>query len=847
VFLNPYPDYSRESGPDGPDRLNAPNPPISPWLRLAGIVASAALLGLYARGGHAWILGFVALVPWLLALDAERSVRGALVSGLAMCLAFVALVFTWFGAAIGSYTGIGAVTGTLALFVLAPLLQPQILAFVLVRHFLGQRHGLLLRVLGGASAWVACEWLVGKLFGDTLGHGLLPSASLRQLADLGGAAAITFLLILVNEAIALAIRRRRHGVRALAAPLAVAIALPIAMSGYGLARLHHLTATLAEPAPTLRIGMVQANITDYERLRETHGAYAVVRHVLDTHYGLSQAAVEHHEVDALLWSETVYPTTFGHPRSEDGAALDREILDFVDALGVPLVFGTYDLDAAGEYNAAAFIEPGSGLLGYYRKTHPFPLTEHVPAWLDRPLLRRLLPWTGSWQPGAGARVFPLRTADGREVDVLPLICLDDVRSQLAIDGARLGAQAILGLSNDSWFSDYPSGARLHLTVAAFRSIETRLPQIRVTTNGLSAIIDETGEVLVQTRMGDQAVLAGEIPARDPPPTLIVRWGDWFGRAALLFLLALAAVAGWRELGARLVAADARARSADRPAVFAADIVALTTPWRIATAVLRLCAGAGLLWLALRMLLRDGLQVGSLAQIWLFAAAVVAPAIAAWAIQRAFAGSARIDAGRLVLELRSQRVELPLAQITGLHAWRLPLPRSGVDLQLGTGERWSQGIALPDPTALLRALQANGSPATITPASARSAALAEVRAASPARWFDHALVRFALLPLLLALPAFRLHQHIAFGGTFGEYYTYGLAAWLSGLLIWWAAWAIGVMLVAATLRVAIETATVLTLQLAPSHAVSSRRMLEWLGRLILFLGIPGWLLLRIVGS
>jgi apolipoprotein N-acyltransferase len=51
---------------------------------------------------------------------------------------------------------------------------------------------------------------------------------------------------------------------------------------------------------------------------------------------------------------------------------------------VPLVFGTYDVDSAGEYNAAAFLDPERGLLGYYRKTHPFPLTEHVPAWLDGP-------------------------------------------------------------------------------------------------------------------------------------------------------------------------------------------------------------------------------------------------------------------------------------------------------------------------------------------------------------------------------------------------------------------------------------------------------------------------------
>ena len=92
----------------------------------------------------------------------------------------------------------------------------------------------------------------------------------------------------------------------------------------------------------------------------------------------SYDAVERQHADAVLWSETVYPTTFGHPKSEAGAELDREILGIVDAAGVPFVFGTYDRDAAGEYNAAAFVAPGTGLLGFYRKTRPFPLTEHVP-------------------------------------------------------------------------------------------------------------------------------------------------------------------------------------------------------------------------------------------------------------------------------------------------------------------------------------------------------------------------------------------------------------------------------------------------------------------------------------
>lgn len=834
-----------------PQHLNPPHSTgfrwqLSRWHRLLGIIASAVLLGLYARGGPAWVLGFVALVPWLVTLDTERTFWGDMLSGWLMSLAFVVAVFSWFGAAIGAFTGVGAPVATLVLFALAPLMQPQFLAFVLARQWVGRRHGLLLRAIGGASAWVACEWLLPKVLGDTLAHGLFSSATLRQVADLGGAAGATFLMILVNEAVALAVVRARQNLRTALLPSVLAAAVVLAMAGYGQARLHWLHSVPADAAPSLRVGMIQSNIVDYERLRQEKGAYAVVRHVLDTHYNLSRAAIEHHGVDALLWSETVYPTTFGHPRSEDGAALDREILDFVDATGVPLVFGTYDLDTQGEYNAAAFVEPGTGLLGYYRKTHPFPLTEYVPPWLDGPLLRRLLPWAGGWQRGDGARVLPLRTADGREVNVVTLICLDDVHSAVAIEGARLGAQAILGLSNDSWFTDYPVGARLHLNVAAFRSIETRLPQLRLTTNGISAIIDETGEVIVATAIGDQAVLAGEIHARTPAPSLMVRWGDWVGRVALIFLLILATMAGWRRLmGGRITIADGASGALHPGTRTDIRIVALSSAWRATAALLRVGAGVGLLWVA-GMALRQGLQVNSLSQIWVFAVAVVAPAFAAWAIQQAFRATARVEAGMLVLEQRRQRVEIPVNHIVALRPWRMPLPGSGIDLQLESGRRWPQGIVLADPHALLRALAAAGSPVRLAGAR-RMANLAALRAAEPRRWFDRALVKFVLFPLLPALVAFRLHQHIAYGGTFGEYYTYGLAAYLSGLLIWWVSWAIGLLLVATALRIAIEIATVFALTLRPTRAPELRRALEWLGRLMYYVGLPAWLLLRILAS
>lgn len=816
---------------------------LSRWRSLAGILATAALLGVYALGGFAWMLGFVALVPWLLTLNTDRTPPRVLMNAALMSVAFVAAVFYWFGAAIGAYTGVGASTATLVLLVFAPLVQPQFIAFALVRQWAGRRYGPVLRALAATCAWVACEWLVAKPLGDTLGHGLFPSAVLRQVADLGGAAGITVLLLLVNEAIAFAIGKYREpdrSMRVLLRPLALAIGIVACMAGYGAVRRAALQAPALADAPTLRVAMVQANITDYERLRKEIGAYGVVRHVLDTHYALSWSAIRDHQADVLLWSETVYPTTFGHPRSEDGAALDREILGFVDAAGVPLVFGTYDRDAQGEYNAAAFLEPGKGLLGVYRKTYPFPLTEHVPRWLDGPRLRSVLPWTGSWSPGDGARVLPLRSADGREVNVVPLICLDDVHPDLAIDGARLGAQAILGTSNDSWFTAYPVGARLHLAVAAFRSIETRLPQVRVTTNGFSAIIDDTGEVLANTAIGDQAVLTAFISARDPSPTLMVRWGDWVGRAGAVFVLALAALAAWQAL---------RRRASAAPRVETVVEVAMLTPlWRAVTGALRLCAGAGLLWLAYDMLARTGLQIQSLSQLWLFAAAVLAPAVAAWAIERAFVAQARVEASLLVLDQRRRKIELPVASIAALRPWRIPLPGSGVDVRLATGPCWTWSLASTRPRALQRMLAATGVPIRLEGSFANALAdLAQSRADARRRRLDHPLVKFALFALLLALVAFRLHQIIAFGGVFGEYYSYGLGAYLTGLLIWWASWSIGLMLFAAVLRVAIEAVVILALVLRSVHVAAVRDALEWLGRLAFYIGVPAWLAMRLLAA
>ena len=811
---------------------------------LAGILASAAMSALYVRGGAGWLLGFVMLVPWLLTLTVSRTLMGTLLCAYVMSLAYTAAAFAWFGTAIGLYTQIGAATGLSVLLLAAPLFQPQFLAFALVRHLAGRSHGAVLRALAGAAAWVATEYFVPRLLGDTLGYGLYPSRLLRQAADVGGTAGLTVMLLLANEGVAMAVSRRSDGWHAIAKPLSLAALVPLLLAGYGLVVLSALSTNTAAAGKPLRMGLIQSNLFDYEGQRQTKGAHAVVREVLDSHFAMSYDAVERQHADAVLWSETAYPTTFGHPKSEAGAELDREILGTIKAAGVPFVFGTYDSDTAGEYNAAAFVQPDTGLLGFYRKTRLFPFTEYVPAWLDGAVIRRWLPWTGNWRPGNGARVFPLRLADGREIPVLPLICLDDVDTSLAISGARLGAQAILTMSNDSWFSADPLGAELHQSLAAFRSIETRLPQFRVTTNGYSAVIDTTGSVRAGARMGERTLVIGEVTVQKPPRTLMVMWGDWVGLAASAFLLLLAATAAfpsWRFSSAETTPEPELAMD------FPIQLAVLPPAARLTVGLLRVFARASLLWMCAAVLLNEALRTNTLAQIRTFAGLFLAPEAASWCVLFAFAARASIEHGNLVLTRGAQRFELALSGIAAVELWRLPVPGPGVSIRLASGQRWRYGLALAKPNALAAAIAAANGTLAREREPGVLYAYAQARLAIRHWHLDHPLAKFALFPLALAIPAFHLHQHIAYGSAFGEYYSYGLKAYITAFSLWWAAWSIGVVLSAALLRAVIEAGTLLAVLLRPSQVTSIRCWLERVGHSALYLGLPAWLLLNVYRS
>jgi apolipoprotein N-acyltransferase len=73
---------------------------------------------------------------------------------------------------------------------------------------------------------------------------------------------------------------------------------------------------------------------------------------------------------------------------------------------------------------------------------------------------------------------------------------------------------------------------MHLVGAAFRSIETRRPQIRATNTGISAVIDATGEITQTIGVHRRDTLVATVRPERTMRTLMLALGNWLGPTAL---------------------------------------------------------------------------------------------------------------------------------------------------------------------------------------------------------------------------------------------------------------------------------------------------------------------------
>jgi hypothetical protein len=100
-------------------------------------------------------------------------------------------------------------------------------------------------------------------------------------------------------------------------------------------------------------------------------------------------------------------------------------------------------------------------------------------------------------------------------------------------------------------------------------------------------------------------------------------------------------------------------------------------------------------------------------------------------------------------------------------------------------------------------------------------------------------KYGVFPLMFAIIFFRLHQYIVFGGAFGQYRMFGLAAYLKSFATVWAGTVGQLVVYACVVRLVAEVIALPLTWAIPARAHSVRRAVEIFGYLAFFGVVPAY--------
>ena len=115
------------------------------------------------------------------------------------------------------------------------------------------------------------------------------------------------------------------------------------------------------------------------------------------------------------------------------------------------------------------------------------------------------------------------------------ICYESVYGDYCRGYIQKGARCLAIITNDAWWGNTP-GYRQHLSYASLRAIETRRSIARCANTGISAIINQRGDITQQSSWWERQTLRGSVNLSDYQ-TFFVRTGDVPGKVcSLVFIL-----------------------------------------------------------------------------------------------------------------------------------------------------------------------------------------------------------------------------------------------------------------------------------------------------------------------
>lgn len=231
-------------------------------------------------------------------------------------------------------------------------------------------------------------------------------------------------------------------------------------------------------------------------------------------------------VDLVVWSEGSTGSFNADPINapEVGEAIGAEAA----RIGAWMVVGgDRPISETHWYNANVVFAPDGRIVGEYRKQHPVPFGEYIPA-------RPFFEWIPALDqvprdmiPGSGAVVFDLG-----DFDLGTVISFEGGFARYARDAANEGADLLVVATNEGSYGFTPAADQF-IGMTRMRSAETGLDLIHAAVTGKSVIVTDGGVLGEKTGLGTQEVLFGEVTPRPGLTTPYVRFGEWVSLVAIL--------------------------------------------------------------------------------------------------------------------------------------------------------------------------------------------------------------------------------------------------------------------------------------------------------------------------
>jgi apolipoprotein N-acyltransferase len=205
----------------------------------------------------------------------------------------------------------------------------------------------------------------------------------------------------------------------------------------------------------------------------------------------------------FIWPEGVF-TGFNYDQISQYSNLLKE--NFSENHFILFGINTFDSISERYFNSLIVINNEFKILYRYDKKKLVPFGEFLPFenFLNKFGLKKITQGHGSFLKGKNQKNMVLDNTN-----ILPLICYEIIFPELT-QNASDKTNLIINISEDGWFGN-SIGPHQHFAKAIFRSIENDSFLIRSANKGISAIINNKGEIIKKLNINEAGNIEMDIP------------------------------------------------------------------------------------------------------------------------------------------------------------------------------------------------------------------------------------------------------------------------------------------------------------------------------------------------